>query len=390
MLRRTKLERADDLGLPPRIVTVRRDVFNEAEEELYESLYTDSRREFQTYVDADTVLNHYASIFSLLSRMRLAVNHPDLVLTRLRAQQLASSGSAPKQTLVCGICNEPAEDAIVSKCKHIFCREDVREYILTAPVPSTSSNSNSNDQPFDYTNTNSKGKGKGKAKVKEPSGPLCPVCFKVLTIDLSQPTVTEEKAMMGGGEVYKTSIVNQIDLTKWRSSTKIEALVEELTTLQKESSTAKSIVFSQFVAFLDLIQWRLSRAGFACVKLDGRMSPVQREAVIKSFMTDPTVTVFLVSLKAGGVALNLTEASRVFVMDPWWNPAVEDQAFDRIHRLGQYRPIKITRMIIENSIESRILQLQEKKHALFQSTVGKDINALAKLSEEDLRFLFVL
>lgn len=77
-------------------------------------------------------------------------------------------------------------------------------------------------------------------------------------------------------------------------------------------------------------------------------------------------------------------------MDPWWNPAVEDQAFDRIHRLGQHRPIKITRMIIENSIESRILQLQMKKKALFESTVGKDMDALARLSEEDLKFLFVL
>lgn len=170
----------------------------------------------------------------------------------------------------------------------------------------------------------------------------------------------------------------------------ILALVEELTTLQHTDTTSKSIVFSQFVAFLDLIQWRLSRAGFSVVKLDGRMSPPQRATVISKFMTDPTVTVFLVSLKAGGVALNLTEASRVFVMDPWWNPAVEDQAFDRIHRLGQYRPIKITRMVIENSIESRILQLQEKKKALFESTVGRDMEALAKLSEEDLRFLFVL
>lgn len=122
-------------------------------------------------------------------------------------------------------------------------------------------------------------------------------------------------------------------------------------------------MFSQFVSFLDLIQWRLQRANFNVVKLDGRMSPKQRQHVIDKFMTDVNVTVFLVSLKAGGVALNLTEASRVFVMDPWWNPgefinlvillckrlwlivwiAVEDQAFDRIHRLGQVRPIKITR-----------------------------------------------
>ena len=82
--------------------------------------------------------------------------------------------------------------------------------------------------------------------------------------------------------------------------------------MHNEDSVSKSIVFSQFVAFLDLVQWRLSRAGFNVVKLDGRMGPEQRDTVIKNFMTDPTITVFLVSLKAGGVALNLTEASRVF------------------------------------------------------------------------------
>ncbi|KNC99583.1 uncharacterized protein SPPG_04971 [Spizellomyces punctatus DAOM BR117] len=348
MLRRTKLERTEELGLPPRVVTVRRDVFNDAEEELYESLYSDSARTFSTYVSNHTVLNNYASIFSLLSRMRLAVNHPDLVTTRV-----AIASNTATEHLVCGICHEEAEDPIMSKCKHVFCREDARQYIQSAPDEDT---------------------------------PTCPMCYKPLTIDLSQPQVIPKS----GGEGIKSSIVNYIDMAKWRSSSKIEALVEELTALQRDDSTSKSIVFSQFVAFLDLIQWRLSRAGFNVVKLDGRMAPQQRDTVIKSFMTDPTVTVFLVSLKAGGVALNLTEASRVFVMDPWWNPAVEDQAFDRIHRLGQYRPIKITRMIIENSIESRILQLQEKKKALFESTVGKDMDALAKLSEEDLRFLFVL
>ena len=152
-------------------------------------------------------------------------------------------------------------------------------------------------------------------------------------------------------------------MSKWRSSTKIEALVEELFKLQKQDATIKSIVFSQFVSFLDLIHWRLNRAGFNCVKLDGRMSPIQRDAVIQHFMTDPTVTVFLVSLKAGGIALNLTEASQCFMMDlfvplfgsklmaltltRWWNPACEFQAFDRIHRFGQHRPVKITRFVIE-------------------------------------------
>ena len=97
----------------------------------------------------------------------------------------------------------------------------------------------------------------------------------------------------------------------------MEALVEELSALKREGSIEKSLVFSQFVSFLDLIQWRLMRSGFNVVKLDGRMGPQQRDTAIQMFMTDPSITVFLVSLKAGGVALNLTEASRVFIMDPW-------------------------------------------------------------------------
>ena len=113
--------------------------------------------------------------------------------------------------------------------------------------------------------------------------------------------------------------------------------------------------------------------------------------MISAFLTLPQVTVFLVSLKAGGVAINLASgASHCFLCDPWWNPAVESQAMDRIHRLGQYRPVKVTRIIVENSIESRILQLQEKKELMFESTVGNDENALNKLTVDDLRFLFVM
>eukprot|EP00052_Salpingoeca_macrocollata_P027422 m.260424 g.260424 ORF g.260424 m.260424 type:complete len:121 (-) comp22739_c9_seq2:41-403(-) len=120
------------------------------------------------------------------------------------------------------------------------------------------------------------------------------------------------------------------------------------------------------------------------------MSATHRAKVIEAFNTTPQISVFLISLKAGGVALNLTAASRVFLMDPWWNPAVEAQAMDRIHRLGQHRPIVVKRLLVENSIESRIDQLQEKKTLLFQSTVGQDSAALARLNEEDLKFLFTM
>ena len=177
MLRRTKVERNDELGLPPRVVETRRDYFNDAEEELYESLYTDTQRTYQVYASHGTVLNNYASIFSLLSRMRLAANHPDLVTKTIEAKNTK---------LVCTICHEEAEDPIVSKCKHVFCREDARQYIESVPVGDSLK---------------------------------CPHCLKALVIDLSQPEM--EKSQAQSQNVQK-SIVNYLDLENWRSSTKIE------------------------------------------------------------------------------------------------------------------------------------------------------------------------
>merc|ERR1711915_1099818 len=133
---------------------------------------------------------------------------------------------------------------------------------------------------------------------------------------------------------------------------------------------------------------RLERAGFRCVKIYGSMSQAQRKASVEEFHNNPGVKIFLISLKAGGLALNLTEANNVFLMDPWWNPAVEEQAMDRIHRIGQYRPINIYKIIIQDSIESKIVELQEKKKALFESTIDNNSAALEKLEKDDLQFLF--
>ncbi|KAJ1801145.1 DNA repair protein rad16 [Coemansia sp. RSA 2399] len=369
MLRRTKVERSEDLGLPPRVVVTRRDRFSPAEEDFYVSLFTDYRREFDTYAQHGTVLNNYANIFELITRMRLAANHPDLL--RLKVDSKARIGSDETDTLVCSICNEEAEDPIMSRCKHVFCRVDAQMFIA----------------------------GAGDAAVLR-----CPMCYAVFDVDLTQPEVLIKSAQThhDGGATslmetmmstprtteYRRSIVNRIDMRSWKSSTKIEALVEELSRHRRGNANIKSIVFSQFVNFLDLIQWRLNRAGFSVCRLDGRMSPTQRDAVIRTFMTHPEYTVFLVSLKAGGVALNLTEASHVYLADCWWNPSVEVQAMDRIHRMGQHRPIKVTRIIVENSIESRIVALQVKKQMLVDSTIGRDSKALDQLSQQDMQFLF--
>ncbi|WWC93088.1 uncharacterized protein L201_008053 [Kwoniella dendrophila CBS 6074] len=351
MLRRTKLERADDLGLPPRTIVVRRDFFSPQEKELYMSLFTNAKRQFATYVGQGTVLNNYSNIFSLITRMRQMACHPDLVL-RGRTSQLVTN--APEGT-VCRLCNDTAEDAIMSQCHHVFDRECIRQYL----------------------------------EVKQARGhkPECPVCHIEISIDLEAEALDLED----NNRKARQGILSRLDLQNWRSSSKLEALVEELEKLRNKDCTIKSLVFSQFVSFLDLIAFRLQRAGFNICRLEGGMTPQQRDATIQHFMNNTHVTVFLISLKAGGVALNLTEASMVFMMDSWWNPSVEYQAMDRIHRLGQKRPVKVVKLVIEDSIEDQIVQLQHKKLAMTEAALNKDPDAaLGKLTVEDLGFLFKL
>jgi DNA repair protein RAD16 len=351
MLRRTKIERADDLGLPPRIVEIRRDYFNEEEKDLYASIYSDSTRKFNTYVNQGVVLNNYANIFTLITRMRQIADHPDLVLKRHLVE--SDNQAEDNMALICRICDDEAEDALKSKCHHTFCRMCIKEYCEG------------------FTGQNSQLE--------------CPVCHVALVIDLNAPGIEIDQE-----EAKKSSIVNRINMMAgWRSSTKIEALLEELYKLRSDRQTIKSIVFSQFTSMLDLVEWRLARAGFKTVKLQGSMLPSQREAIIKHFMETPSVEIFLVSLKAGGVALNLCEASQVFILDPWWNPSVEWQSGDRVHRIGQHRPVKITRLVIEDSIESRIIELQEKKARMIQATIGQDDSAMNRLTPADMQFLFM-
>ncbi|AQK52235.1 Helicase protein with RING/U-box domain [Zea mays] len=129
------------------------------------------------------------------------------------------------------------------------------------------------------------------------------------------------------------------------------------------------------------------QSGIKCVQLNGAMNITEKGRAIDTFTHDADYKVFLMSLKAGGVALNLTVASHVFLMDNWWNPAVENQAQDRIHRIGQFKPIKSTRFVIKDTVEERILQLQQKQ-LVFEGTVGDSLDAMSKLTEADLKFLF--
>jgi superfamily II DNA or RNA helicase len=162
-------------------------------------------------------------------------------------------------------------------------------------------------------------------------------------------------------------------------SSKLELLLETLEEALSEGH--KALVFSQWTSLLDLVEPLLKERGVRFTRLDG--STVDRGAVVKSFQDDPSVSVMLLSLKAGGTGLNLTAADHVFLLDPWWNPAAEDQAADRAHRIGQDRPVLVHRLIANDSVEERILALQEKKRALASVATDGGDQALG-ITRDDL------
>ncbi len=163
------------------------------------------------------------------------------------------------------------------------------------------------------------------------------------------------------------------------TSSKIEALLEMLEQVAAEGH--KALVFSQWTSLLDLVEPHLNNAGLRFVRLDGRTR--DRAAVVNEFQADNGPTVMLTSLKAGGTGLNLTAADHVFLLDPWWNPAAEDQAADRAHRIGQNRPVLVYRLIAKDTVEEGILALQAKKRALADAALEGTGDA-AGITREDL------
>jgi len=253
-------------------IIIHNEFFSEVERDFSTSIMSNSARKFDTYVAQGVMLNNYANIFGLIMQMRQVANHPDLLLKK-------KSAEGGQNVYVCNICDEPAEDAVRSRCHHEFCRACIKDFMDTCEASGSDAD--------------------------------CPRCHIALSIDFEQPELEQDE-----DNVKKNSIINRIKMENWTSSTKIEMLVYDLYKLRSKKQTLKSIVFSQFTSMLQLIEWRLRRAGFNTVMLDGSMTPAMRQKSIEHFMTNPDVEVFLVSLKAGGVALNLTEASRVFIVDP--------------------------------------------------------------------------
>ncbi len=164
---------------------------------------------------------------------------------------------------------------------------------------------------------------------------------------------------------------------------KLDLLLPQLREVLAEGH--KALVFSQFTSFLALVRDHLDAEGISYLYLDGRTR--DRQAKVETFQSDPECRLFLISLKAGGLGLNLTAADYVYLLDPWWNPAVEAQAIDRAHRIGQIRPVFASRIVARDTVEEKILELQKSKRQLADAVIQADESLLAGLSREDLELL---
>eukprot|EP00913_Durusdinium_trenchii_P001440 g1333.t1 len=364
MLRRTKEERKADLQLPPIKVTIRKDKLSQQERtDFYSSIYMQSCVKFDTFVHSGTVLHNYAHIFDLLTSLRRAVDHPYLIVYGGgQATHKLPAGKSLTYENAGNVCGEEVRRQ--AKCGHVFHDECIRAYIADAPQLK----SGGVGCPVCFTKLHETPKRKSQKKdvatpAKTPRNQTAKAAAKAKSakdgmLALPAPEETKSKSVAKGG-FGPNSIMKKVKASEFQSSTKIEALLDEIQQMNKADPTAKGIVFSQFGSMLELVEFRMKRAGISCVVFRGGMSMQARDDALAAFNEDPTLKVILISLKAGGEGLNLQVANHVFLLDPWWNPACEMQAIQRAHRIGQTRPVKAVRFISADTIEEKIIKLQD-------------------------------
>ncbi|MDX3916806.1 MULTISPECIES: DEAD/DEAH box helicase [Olivibacter] len=199
--------------------------------------------------------------------------------------------------------------------------------------------------------------------------------------ELSNKSAVVLKGLMRLRQICNSPLLLKDKYSNVPNAAKIEWLIEEI---GQRSVQHKILLFSQYVHMLDLVEDQLHKQGLQTLKMTGSTKVKDREGLIEQFKLDGRVKVFLMSLKVGGVGLNLTEADYVYLIDPWWNPAVEDQAIDRIYRMGQKKNVIAVRLICKETIEEKVLQLQQSKSELFTKLVDSITLTKTSFSKEAL------
>ncbi|KAL8278389.1 hypothetical protein RQP46_009281 [Phenoliferia psychrophenolica] len=330
MLRRTKTMLVDGkplLDLPGReIINIKTDFLYHDERVFYHAVEEKMELEMNAFMKAGTAMSNYTSVLTLLLRMRQACSHPALV-----------TGTS--------ITDLDALDPEVQKQKPASTEDTLDDLIG----------------------------GLDKLAVEAPVV-ACVLCEKP----------AEEASAYCEGCAEQGAKYGSL-----KFSTKIRTMIGKLEEIRAENPKRKTIVFSQFTSMFNIIEPFLKEGKFKFVRFDGSMDVKKKAEAIDKITNNPSTTVILISIKAGSVGLNLTACSRVILMDLWWNPAIESQAFDRAHRMGQKEDVKIYKITVTNTVEDRILTLQDQKAKLAKACLeGGSVKGAAKLTMKDMLYLF--
>ncbi|KAK4631128.1 DNA repair protein RAD5 [Fulvia fulva] len=418
VLRRTKDMKTPDgealVPLPPKTINVEKVKLSGLEDDVYQHIFHRAKRTFAENVSAGTLMKSYTTIFAQILRLRQSCCHP--ILTRNKSivadeddaaaaadiangladdmdlgalierfeadegEQDASKYGAhvlkqiqDESEMECPICSEePMEEQAVTGCWHSACKKCLLDYIEHQSAKGELPRCFNCREPINARDVFEVIKHEDDDYVEaDESDALNAAIGDGEEDDLYGCTQDDNQKIAPTKPTVRISLrrVNQL------SSAKINTLLTQLKRLRKAEPTTKSVVFSQFTSFLDLLAPALTAAGISHLRFDGSMAQKERAKVLADFASRPKFTILLLSLRAGGVGLNLTCAKRVFMMDPWWSFAVEAQAIDRVHRMGQTEEVSVTRFIVEGSIEEKMLKVQERKKFIASS--------LGMMSEEE-------
>ncbi|KAF1829723.1 hypothetical protein BDW02DRAFT_573724 [Decorospora gaudefroyi] len=388
VLRRTKDMKTPDgkalVPLPLRTIEVEKIFLSEAERDIYDYIYMRAKSVFSANAEAGTLLKSYTTIFAQILRLRQSCCHP--VLTR-NANIVADEEDA---TLASDLAKGLADDMDLSSLIERFTSEseqDVNKFgthVLQeiqneaeAECPICSEEPMIEQAVTGCWHSACKACLLGYISHQRDRGdtPRCFNCrapinardvFEVVRHDHISEEEDDKHTFHSSTSAPTPTPSSQTPRISLRrigltGSAKTQALLTHLRGTLRADPTAKTVVFSQFTSFLDLIEPALSRDHIPFLRFDGSISQKARAKILTEFTTSHKPYVLLLSLRAGGVGLNLTCANRVFMMDPWWSFAVEAQAIDRVHRMGQAREVRVVRFVVEGSIEEKMLRIQERK-----------------------------
>jgi len=371
--------------LPPKKVEIVKVELSESEREIYNHVFTRAKNTLDNNMASGTVMKAYASLFAQIIRLRQTCCHPILIRNRdiVAEEEEAASAAAAAADAVAGLADDMDLDVLLQRFTADLEDEQSRPgatfgaHVL-AQIRSEASHECpicAEEPMIEQTVTGCWHSACKKCllqyikhETSREKVPRCVHCrepinvrdlFEVIRHDDDDGNGDMAAALSGtqgkGGRISLQRVGTS------DSSSKVMLLIRYLRELRREHGRIKSVVFSQFTSFLSLIEPALERAGMDFLRLDGSMSQKARAAVLAKFREAGRFTVLLISLKAGGVGLNLTSARRVFMMDPWWSFAVEAQAIDRVHRMGQEGEVKVYRFIVQDSVEERMLKVQDRK-----------------------------